>query len=183
MMEKQVVRLAGIHELPVIAREMLEAVIRGLNEDVGFVPRGSQYALNAKSLVTDRVTTPEGGENLVNGGRLHGSHDRLPVRCEGLPRGDRECRHERRRSGNERSRPAVIGGPSDTDSREPELPWAGSSGSEGPAGSAATTSDAGGQSGARRANHPGSGSMPRRSVSFESRSMTSRYFRSMTGQS
>ena len=54
---------------------------------------------------------------------------------------------------------------------------------DGPVGSFATTSRAGGRSCRRRSNQPGSGSSVRAGDAFVSRSNISRYFRSTTGQS
>jgi hypothetical protein len=54
---------------------------------------------------------------------------------------------------------------------------------DGPDGSDATTCDPGGQSTLRRSNHPGIGSIGFDGAAFDTRSIMSRYFRSMTGQS
>ncbi len=66
MMEQQVVAMAEVHELAVVACLRLEPVIRGLDEDFRFVSGGTKHALDAQHLVADRVAVPQRGEDLVN---------------------------------------------------------------------------------------------------------------------
>src|SRR5439155_18628577 len=74
--------MAEVDELAVIARQMLQPVIRGLDEDVGFVSGGPQDALNAEHFVADRIAVAERREHLMDAG----SHARLRSTSYSRPR-------------------------------------------------------------------------------------------------
>src|SRR5689334_9778714 len=66
MMDQQVVGAADVDELAVVARLRLEAVIGGLDEDLGVVAGAAQDTLNAEHFVADRVAVPERCEHLMD---------------------------------------------------------------------------------------------------------------------
>src|SRR4051794_3560286 len=66
MVEQQVVGMAEVDELAVVARQRLEAMIGGLDEDLGLVAGAAQDALDAEHFVSDRVSVPERREHLVD---------------------------------------------------------------------------------------------------------------------
>ena len=58
--------MAEVDQLAIVARQRLEPVVGGLDEDLRLVAGGAQDALDAEHLVADRVAVPERGEHLVN---------------------------------------------------------------------------------------------------------------------
>ena len=66
MMEQQVVRVADVDELAVVARQRLEPAVGGLDEDLRLVAGRAQHALDAEHLVADRVAVAERREHLVD---------------------------------------------------------------------------------------------------------------------
>src|SRR5689334_15938491 len=66
MMEQQVVRMAGVDQLAIVAGLRLEPVVCGLDEDVRRVTGGAQHPLNAEDFVADGVAVAEGREHLVD---------------------------------------------------------------------------------------------------------------------
>src|SRR4029078_1918035 len=65
MMEQQVVAMAEVDQLPVVARLRFESMIRGLDEDFRFVPGGPQHPLNAEDFVADGVAVSQRRKDLV----------------------------------------------------------------------------------------------------------------------
>ena len=72
-MQQQVVGVARVHQLAVVAREILEPRVRRLDEDLRLVAGRAQHALDAEHLVADGVAVPERGEHLVDGRARHAS--------------------------------------------------------------------------------------------------------------
>ena len=72
-MDEDVLGGEGADHVAIVDRHVLEAGVRGLDEDLGFVAGGAEHALDAEYLVADRVAVPERGEDLVNAdsGRVH----------------------------------------------------------------------------------------------------------------
>ena len=66
MMEQQVVGMAEIDQLAIVARQRLEPVVRGLDEDLRLVAGAPQHALDAEHFVADRVAVAERREDLVD---------------------------------------------------------------------------------------------------------------------
>jgi hypothetical protein len=66
MMQQQVVAMAEVDELAIVARQRLEPVVGGLDEDFRFVPRGAQHALDAEHFVADGVAVAECRQHLVD---------------------------------------------------------------------------------------------------------------------
>ena len=66
--------MAGVDELAVVARQRLEPVVGGLDEDLRLVAGGAQHALDAEHLVADRVAVAERRQHLVDP-----DHPRLPA--------------------------------------------------------------------------------------------------------
>src|SRR5207248_1262756 len=96
--------MAEVHELTIIARERLQAMIGCFDEDLGLVSGGPEDALNAEDLMTDRVAVAERGEDLVNASHGHfqtGPFGSLPTTPSA---GGRSCR---RRSNHPGSRSGV----------------------------------------------------------------------------
>ena len=93
VMDQDVVGMAGLGQFAVVDREILEARIGGLDEDLRLIPRLSQYPLNGDDLVTDGIAIPEGRQHLVHGNRpaLAGvdRHAHLPPVRRGGRRPDR----------------------------------------------------------------------------------------------
>ena len=61
----------AVRQLAVIDREIFEARVGGLDEDLRLVAGGAQHALDAEHLVADGVAVAERGEDLMNR-RRHG---------------------------------------------------------------------------------------------------------------
>ena len=74
VMQQQVVRMAEVDQLAVVAGLRLEPVIGRLDEDLRLVSGGAQHALDAQHFVADRVAVPQRGEHLVDP-----DHPRLPT--------------------------------------------------------------------------------------------------------
>ena len=85
VMEQQVVGMADVDELAVVARQRLEPVVGGFDEDLRLVAGRAQHALDAEHLVADRVAVAERREHLVNAGSTRRSRDR-PSRTAAVPR-------------------------------------------------------------------------------------------------
>src|SRR3954471_8084364 len=66
MVEQQVVRMADVDQLAIIAGLRLEAVVGGLDEDLGLVAGGAQHTLNTEDFVADGVAVAERCEHLVD---------------------------------------------------------------------------------------------------------------------
>ena len=66
MMEQQVVGMAGVDELAVVARQRLEPAVGGLDEDVRLVAGAAQHALDAEDFVADGVAVAERREHLMD---------------------------------------------------------------------------------------------------------------------
>ena len=66
VVEQQVVAMAEIHELAIVVRLRLEAMVGGFDEDLGLVSGTAEHALNAQHFVADRVAVPERREHLVD---------------------------------------------------------------------------------------------------------------------
>jgi hypothetical protein len=66
-MQQQVVGMARIDQLAVVAGQRFEAAIRRFDEDIGLVSGLSQHPLNAEYFVADRVAITERRQNLVHG--------------------------------------------------------------------------------------------------------------------
>ncbi len=62
--------MARVGQLAIVDRQIFEAEIRRLDEDLGLVTRGAQHPLDAKHLVADGVAVAERGKDLVY--RWHG---------------------------------------------------------------------------------------------------------------
>ena len=60
--------MAGVDQLAVVARQRLEAVVGGLDEDLRLVSGRAQHALDAEHLVADGVAVAERREHLVDRG-------------------------------------------------------------------------------------------------------------------
>ena len=58
-----------VDQLAIVARQILEARVGGLDEDVRSVAGGAQHLLDAEHLVADRVAVAERREHLVHGRR------------------------------------------------------------------------------------------------------------------
>ncbi len=71
MMQQQIVGMAEVDELAVVARQRLQAVVRGLDENIRMVARRAQHALNAENLVADRIAIAQSREHLMDA-----DHDR-----------------------------------------------------------------------------------------------------------
>ena len=82
MVQQQVVGMAGVDQLAVVARQRLEPVVGGLDEDLRFVAGAAQHALDAEHLVADRVAVAERREHLVDRGSRRASR-RRPARQPG----------------------------------------------------------------------------------------------------
>ena len=74
MVQQQVVAMAEVHQLAIVARLGFEPVIRRLDEDLRLVTRAAQHPLDAEHLVADGVAVAQRGEHLVNP-----DHPRLPA--------------------------------------------------------------------------------------------------------
>ena len=81
VVEQQVVGMARVDELAVVARQRLEAMVGRLDEDVRLVSRRAQHPLDAEHLVADGVAVAERGEHLVDA-----RHARLPLSRAPSPR-------------------------------------------------------------------------------------------------
>ena len=66
MVQQQVVRMADVDELAVVARHRFEPAIGRLDEDLRLVSGRTQHALDAEHLVADRVAVPERREDLMD---------------------------------------------------------------------------------------------------------------------
>ena len=66
MVQQQVVGMAGVDELAVVARQRLEPRIGGLDEDVRLVAGRAQHALDAEHFVADGVAVAERREHLMD---------------------------------------------------------------------------------------------------------------------
>ena len=66
--------MADVDQLAIVARQRLEPVIGGLDEDLRLVAGGAQHALDAEHLVADGVAVAERREHLVDP-----DHPRLPA--------------------------------------------------------------------------------------------------------
>ena len=71
MVDQQVVGVAGLGQIAIVEREVLEAAVGGLDEDLRRVAGGPQHALDAEHLVTDRVAVAQRREHLVHLRRSH----------------------------------------------------------------------------------------------------------------
>src|SRR5262245_50539941 len=60
MVKQQMIGMADINELSVIARQRLETRVCRFDEDVGLISGGSKHALYPKHLVTDSVSVSQG---------------------------------------------------------------------------------------------------------------------------
>src|SRR5260370_36827382 len=65
MMQQQIVGMAEVDELAVVARQRLQAVVRGLDENIRMVARRAQHALNAENLVADRIAITQTRAHLM----------------------------------------------------------------------------------------------------------------------
>ena len=74
MVQQQVVGMAEVHQLAVVARLRLEPVIGRLDEDLRLVSGAAQHALNPQHFVADGVAVPQRREHLVDP-----DHPRLPA--------------------------------------------------------------------------------------------------------
>ena len=108
VMQQQVIGMAHVDELPVIARQRLESMVGRLDENLGLVSGPSERTLDPEHLMADRVAIAQRGQYLVDA-----DHEGLLARSPGPP-------SESGRSSRSRTR-------------------------DGPVGSAATTSSAGGR--------------------------------------
>ena len=89
MMEQQVVGMAGVDQLAVVARQRLEPRVGGLDEDLRLVAGAAQHALDAEHLVADRVAVAERREHLVDGwSRAPSAPPARRPPCRGRVRGD-----------------------------------------------------------------------------------------------
>src|SRR5256712_712655 len=66
MMQEQVVAIADVDELAIVARQRFQPIVSGLDEDLGLVPGRSQDSLNPEHLVTDRISVSQRREDLVD---------------------------------------------------------------------------------------------------------------------
>src|SRR5260221_7708555 len=66
MVKQQVVSIAVVHELAIIARSRFEARVGGFDKDLGLVAGGAQDTLDAEHFVADRIAVSERGEHLVD---------------------------------------------------------------------------------------------------------------------
>ena len=66
MMDQNVGRVAGLKQIAIVLRHVLEAVVGRLDEDLGLKPGASEDALDTQHFVTDGVAIAERGENLMN---------------------------------------------------------------------------------------------------------------------
>ena len=66
MVQQQVVAMAEVDQLAVVARQRLEPVVGGLDENLRLVAGRAQHALDAEHLVADRVAVAQRGEHLVD---------------------------------------------------------------------------------------------------------------------
>ena len=71
MMNQQIVGVAAIDELPVVARQRLQPVICRFDEDLRFIAGPTEHPLNGEHLVTDRVAVPERREYLMDADHAH----------------------------------------------------------------------------------------------------------------
>ena len=65
-MQQQVLAIADVDELAIVARQRLEPMIRGLDEDLRLVSGRAKHALDAEHLVADRVAVAQRREHLVD---------------------------------------------------------------------------------------------------------------------
>ena len=66
MVQQQIVAVAEVDQLAVIAGLRLEPVVSGLDEDLRFVAGAAQHPLDAEHLVADRVAVAQRGQHLVD---------------------------------------------------------------------------------------------------------------------
>ena len=77
-------RCAAVDQVAEVAREILEARVGRLDEDVGLVARGAEHALDAQHLVADGVAVAQGGQHLVDSRATGaGAHRRRSARRAG----------------------------------------------------------------------------------------------------
>ena len=86
--------MAGVDQLPIVARQRLESAIGSLDEDVRLVAGGAQHALDAEHLVADRIAVPERRQHLMNR-RASRARRHAPLRGL-LPRARPRCGPPRR---------------------------------------------------------------------------------------
>src|SRR3954464_10293167 len=79
MMEQQVVRMGGVHQLAIMARQRFQPWVRGLDEDIGLVSCGAKHPLDTEDLMANRITIAERGQHLMHG-RPENVHRRAPER-------------------------------------------------------------------------------------------------------
>ena len=66
MVEEQVVGMAGVHQLAVVAGHRLEPVIGGFDENLRFVAGRAEHALDAEHFMADGVAVAERRQHLVD---------------------------------------------------------------------------------------------------------------------
>ena len=67
MVDQDVVGMAGVGQIAIVLRQMLEPRIGGLDEDLRLVAGAAQHALDAQHFVADRIAVAEGREHLMDG--------------------------------------------------------------------------------------------------------------------
>ena len=78
MVQQQVVGMARVDELAVIARQRLEPAVGRLDENLGLVAGAAKHPLNPEHLVADRVAVAERGQHLVDAGSRSALRARRP---------------------------------------------------------------------------------------------------------
>ena len=66
MMDQNVGGVAGLKQIAIVLRQVLEAVVGRLDEDLGLKPCSSEHALNTQHFVADGVAIAERGKDLMN---------------------------------------------------------------------------------------------------------------------
>ena len=67
-----------VDEVAIVARQIFEARVRGLDEDVRSIPGLAQHLLDAEDLVADGVTVAERRQHLMDGGRVRARGSSVP---------------------------------------------------------------------------------------------------------
>src|SRR6185436_16736849 len=100
MMQQQVLGVAGVDQLAVVAGQRFDALVGGLDENIRLVAGAAQHPLDPENFVADRVSVAERGENLVDPPQA-----RLPTGPFGRPAstasaGGRFCRRRSNHPGS-----------------------------------------------------------------------------------